>query len=497
MGEAQGNLFEPDFNRSIKVESTDERLTSNAGVLLLREADHRLQVIQTITKSMRDPRRPDLIRYSLAELIRERVFAMCFGCSSQDDVDLLCHDPAFRLAVWDRRGESALNERLASQPTQSRLLRILTNMPGNLQALQEGLGDSIRRHVLSSKNRLVRHATIDIDSFPIEVHGQQKGAAYNGHYRRTVYHPMLASFSVGGNYDSTREGLRLGNGFIHAVLRQGQVHTANGMVRFLEKTHSQALRLARNIDYRLDAGYTIGAVMDRLTVMKRRFVGRLKSNAVLQRLTEPHLTRPPGRPPAGGYETLIELGDYKAKDWQSSQRLILVVVDHPHPETGQLELFPRYFFLVTNWSQQRRSAEELLNHYRRRGTFEDRLGEFNQAIGVHLSSPKFKENEATFLLALLAFNLTTICRNELEDSVGGCWDLRRFQQFILRVGGRCLKKSRRLVFRIAQSAEALWSRLAIRLKKWSLPDKLTRPAQHATGFTPPPKHAHLQAVLRF
>ena len=60
MGEAQGNLFEPDFNRSIKVESTDERLTSNAGVLLLREADHRLQVIQTITKSMRDPRRPIL-----------------------------------------------------------------------------------------------------------------------------------------------------------------------------------------------------------------------------------------------------------------------------------------------------------------------------------------------------------------------------------------------------------------------------------------------------
>ena len=116
------------------------------------------------------------------------------------------------------------------------------------------------------------------------------------------------------------------------------------MVRFSEKTHSQALRLARNIDYRLDAGYTIGAVMDRLTVMKRRFVGRLSRNAVLQRLTEPHLTRPPGHPPAGGYGTLIELGDYKAKDWQSSQRLILVVVDHPHPETGQLELFPRYFF---------------------------------------------------------------------------------------------------------------------------------------------------------
>jgi hypothetical protein len=496
MGEVKGNVFEPEFNRSIKVEATDQRLTSNAGVLLLREADERLQLISSIAEELCDPRAPDRIRYSLTELIRERVYTMSLGFSAQDDVDLLCHDPAFRMAVWDRRGEAVIDERLASQPTQSRLLGMLTSNSKNLQALQAGLGDSIRRHVLSMQNRVVRQATIDIDSFPSEVHGGQAGAAYNGHYRRTMYHPLVASFSVGGNYDSTREGLRLGNGFIHAILRQGQVHTAKGMVRFLDHTHQQAMRMARHVDYRLDAGLTIGAVLDRMTEKNRRFIGRLKGNSVLDRMAEPHLKRPPGRPPAEGYMKIIELGMYQAQDWRYAQRVILVVIDEPDSETGQLALFPRHFFLVTNWREQQRSGTDLLEHYRRRGTFEDRLSEFNQAIGAHLSSPNFKENEATFFLALLAYNLTSICRNELEDAIGGCWDLRRFQQFVLRVGGLCIKKSRRLIMRIAQSAEPLWSRLVRRLQDWTLPAERTRPPNRRVGFTPPPPHAHLEAVLR-
>jgi len=71
----------------------------------------------------------------------------------------------------------------------------------------------------------VMRATIDVDSFPIQVHGHQQGSSYNGYYRDTVYHPLVASFSVDGDYDSTRAGHRLGNGFMHAVLRKGEVHT--------------------------------------------------------------------------------------------------------------------------------------------------------------------------------------------------------------------------------------------------------------------------------
>ena len=154
---------------------------------------------------------------------------------------------------------------------------------------------------------------------------------------------------------------------------------------------------------------------------------------------------------------------------------------------------PRWFFLVTNWSEESRSADQLLAHYRKRGTFEDRLGEFNESIGVHLSSQGFKENEATMLLALLAFNLNTICRNELEDAVGGGWDIRRFVEFVLKVGGRMVKHSRRLVLRITQSTEPQWSRLIERVEGWQV--TLTKP-RVGQCFMPPPRHAHLREVLR-
>ncbi|WZU43290.1 transposase [Stieleria varia] len=227
--------------------------------------------------------------------------------SAQDDLDRLAHDPAFRAAVWDRPGQNVINERLASQPTQSRLISTLTANTGNLEAVRNGLTHSIEQHIKASgSGRRARHATIDIDSFPIEIHGKQKGASYNGYYngyyKKTVYHPLVASFSVAGDYDSGRSGKRLGNGFIHATLRQGQVHTANGVNRFINTVQKQASKLAVNVDYPMDAGYTIPSVMDCMTDRNLRFVGRLKGNSKLDALAAEHVYRPAGRPPEGGYE---------------------------------------------------------------------------------------------------------------------------------------------------------------------------------------------------
>jgi hypothetical protein len=498
MGEAQGNLFEPEFNRAFKVQTTDQRLTSNSGVVLLREADHRLGLLASIAENVDDPRRQDRIRYTMTELLRERVYAMAIGYEAQDDLDRLAHDPAFRAAVWDRPGQNVISERLASQPTHSRLIDILASSSGNLNAIRDGLAESVERHLKASSGQSrVRQGTIDIDSFPIEVHGSQKGSSYNGYYRSTVYHPLVASFSVAGDYDSTRQGKRLGNGYIHSTLRQGQVHTANGVERFMGNVVEKSRRIAQHFDFRIDAGYTIGSVLDYMTNENLRFVGRLKGNPRLDDLAAPHIYRPPGRPPAEGYEYTVELGKYKADTWQHSQRLILVVVDKPDPVTGQLNLMPRYFFLVTNWRQDQRSADQLLDHYRPRGTFEDRLGEFNAAIGPHLSSESFQENEATMLLGLLSFNLSSLCRIELEDAVGGCWDLTRFQLFILKVGGEIIKHSRRAMLRIAESARPLWSRLIERIESWQLPSDFSRPIARRRAWMPPPAHSHLSEVLRF
>ena len=75
-------------------------------------------------------------------------------------------------------------------------------------------------------------------------------------------------------------------------------------------------------------------------------------------------------------------------------------------QDGATGAVPPNFFLVTNWEPSERTASDLLAHYRRRGTFEDRLGELSQAIAPRLSSPLFVENEVHFLLSLLSMRKT-------------------------------------------------------------------------------------------
>ena len=145
MGERQGWLLEPTFQRAVKVVAGDDRLTSDGGAILLREADHRLGLVESLAARLHDPRRPDLIRYTLLELLRQRLYALGLGYSAQDDLDRLCHDPALKLAVWDRYGEETAEERLSSQPTQSRLIDILAHHRGNREAVRDALGDWLNR----------------------------------------------------------------------------------------------------------------------------------------------------------------------------------------------------------------------------------------------------------------------------------------------------------------------------------------------------------------
>ena len=279
MGEAQEWLFEPTFNRSIKVRQKDQRLTSDAGVLLLREADHRLGFTESFAQRMTDPRHPDRIRYTLTELLRERLYALAQGYRAQDDLDRLAHDPALKMAVWDRPGPRVLDERLASQPTQSRLLDTLATLGQNRQAMRKALADWLVRCVRSSgHDRAVRQGTVDVDGFPIEVHGEQPGGAYNGYYQKTVYSSLVASFSVCGDYDSGFHGQRLGSGFLHALLRRGTAGPAEGALRFIQEVVRKCELLAYVLDLRLDAGFTHGLVMDYLTertlAFSRAFAGQ-------------------------------------------------------------------------------------------------------------------------------------------------------------------------------------------------------------------------------
>lgn len=492
VGGAGGWLFEPTFNRAIKLRQADPRITSDAGALLLREADHRLGLTADLAAQLTDDRDPERIRYEQVELLRQHLYALALGYAHQDDQDTLAHDVALKLAVWDRPGRQGLHERLASQPSDWRLIDRLAST-SNRRTLRAALSEWVARHQRAAgAGRKVTHGTLDIDPFPIEVHGQQPGGAYHGYYRQTMYYPLVASFSAGGDYDAPR----LGEGFVHAILRRGNAAGAEGMPRFVREAIRKGRTLATHLDARLDAALVEGPVLDTIDDEGVSFVGRIRNNAVLDAMAQPYLSRAPGRPTKEGDEFAVELGDYQAASWTRPYRVVLVVIDLPDPKTGLRELFPHSFFLVTNWRVEQRSGWELVEHYRKRGTFEDRLGEFNGAIGNGLSADSFEANEASLLLKLLAFNLAGMLRGELEDASGCGWDLKRVQQTVLKAGARVVEHSRRVFVDVARAAGVLWDRLLDRIARWWRADAWGRRRPRRRRWVAPPAHANLCLVLR-
>jgi len=138
------SLFSPQFNRSIQIEVRPEQISSDAGGLVLREVDERLGITPWLTRRLRDPRSSSSVLHPLRELLRTVLLLYGQGWRDQDDATQLCDDPVLRVAVSDRRGVRPLEaefgqpEGLASQPTLSRLVKLLSTRR-NRSVLQRGL----------------------------------------------------------------------------------------------------------------------------------------------------------------------------------------------------------------------------------------------------------------------------------------------------------------------------------------------------------------------
>jgi hypothetical protein len=160
---------------------------------------------------------------------------------------------------------------------------------------------------------------------------------------------------------------------------------------------------------------------------------------------------------------------YQAKSWQHAPRLILVVVDQPNPHTGQLNLLPEHFFLVTGWTEEEKDVVAVLGHYRRRGTFEDRSIGFNVTVHPRLSSPWFSADVTTLWRSCPSIGrLDEDCLGAVVSWVGE--DRQRgTKQANEHLPGRlrCTKMSRRVSATGRTRSQGDWQ-AAIRAGAWPL-----------------------------
>ncbi|GHE03844.1 hypothetical protein U879_21490 [Defluviimonas sp. 20V17] len=456
----------PGFNRSLRIESRADRLTGDPGVVVLREILERSGIVGWMTSRMRDPRRQEDVTHDLASLIRTCVLLAAQGWRDHDDADALRHDPAFRLAASSAAGLTPLADGggLASQPTLSRFTALMAE-PGNLQVLREAVLEMAGRGIRAERGgKRARRITLDVDSAPIEVHGHQPKAEWNGHYAARIYHPLITSIAETGD-------------MLDARLRAGNVGTADGALDvILDVVDRAQTSLCEVAMVRIDAGFPSATLLAGLDARGIDYVSRLRANPVLDRMAEPYMKRPPGRRPLEPRMWLYELR-YQAESWDRRRRVILVVKERAE------DLLLDRFFLVTSRHWTRQTRHEVLAHYRERGKAEGHMGELKDVLAPALSStnrakshwrgktPKaatpaidaFACNEARLLIACLAYEVMHIARRAMAKATGTGWSLRRLRERVLRAGARLVISGRRMVLALSSAAAPFWSVLWPRL----------------------------------
>ena len=179
MGEKQNQPFQLTFNASLKVAFHGSRVTSNGGLILVRELDERLGFGELIKQHLADPRGKNT-RLPLADLLRQSVYSRLAGYEDVNDAEQLSRDPTFRLIGseknWDRG--AALPSRL--QTFETELLAEEENFAGLARLNRELIG---RAEAIDSPHRVV----LDMDSTEIPVYGEQEHSAYNGHFESHLF----------------------------------------------------------------------------------------------------------------------------------------------------------------------------------------------------------------------------------------------------------------------------------------------------------------------
>ncbi|MEJ1381498.1 MAG: IS1380 family transposase [Candidatus Sedimenticola sp. (ex Thyasira tokunagai)] len=163
--------------RKVQAEFSGGDITSDGGVLLLRQIDLRLGLMKAVDAVIPDPRNPDYITHSQLSLLRQRVYGLSLGYEDLNDHKTLRNDPALQTAV-DREQE------LGSQSTLCRL----EGRTGRKAAvdIHRVLIDQFIASFDSPPDELI----LDFDATDDQVHGMQEGRFFHGYYDHYCFLPL-------------------------------------------------------------------------------------------------------------------------------------------------------------------------------------------------------------------------------------------------------------------------------------------------------------------
>jgi Transposase DDE domain group 1 len=163
--------------RQVSAAFTGGEVSSDGGILLLRQADRKRGLSQALAQVLPDPRDPERIVHPLSTFIRQRLYGLCLGYEDLNDHDHLRRDLAWQTAV-------ERDEPLASGPTLCRW--------ENRADRQAGwrMHEVLINQFIASFAQAPAGLMLDFDSTDDRVHGKQEGRFFHGYYGDYCFLPL-------------------------------------------------------------------------------------------------------------------------------------------------------------------------------------------------------------------------------------------------------------------------------------------------------------------
>lgn len=368
----------PVMGKQAQVSFTAPDLSSEGGLLLLREFEQRVGFIDRLNGCLVDERTPFLIRHSYKEMLTQRVFQIASGYEDADDCDLLRDDTVLKICT----GRSPESPPLSSQPTMSRL----ENKP-TIRELYD-MGVCFVEEFIASYDEEPECVILDCDDSNFNTHGNQQLAIFNNYFNEYCYMPLFIFEGISGK-------------MILPLLRPGRRNKSTNIFGILRRLIERMRRHWKRTRFiiRGDAHFCSKELMDWSTGKEHvEFIFGLTGNQALNKRVSQWVEKArSGCRKNGEGVRVYRRFMYKAGSWKHPQRVIAKIEVNHHGTNVR--------FVVTSFNHpgSRFLYEEL---YCGRGTMELYIKEMKNYLSSDTCScGRFLANQFRLFLHAAAYVL--------------------------------------------------------------------------------------------
>jgi len=413
MTDCTQELFQfPSFDRrKIEASFNGGEVSSDGGVLLLRQADRRLGLVAALDRVLADPRHPLYIVHDQVDLLRQRIYGLALGYEDLNDHATLRRDLAWQTAL-------ERDEELASSPTLCRLENRVNRKAAF--AFHRVLVEKFIASFAEAPTELV----LDFDATDDRVHGNQEGRAFHGYYGDWCFLPLYVF---------------CGEQLLVSYLRPSNIDAARHSWAIL-KLLAQRLRQAWpevKIVFRGDSGFCRWKMLRWCERHEVKYIVGLARNTRLQAMLQPLLMRAEAEHQSTKQKARLFTDlEYAAGTWDVPRR---VIAKAEHTAQGSN---PR--FVVTNLEGNAQVLYDEL--YCARGEMENRIKE--QQLGLfadRTSCRRWWANQFRLLLSSCAYVLVeAIRRLGLVGTELARAQVATIRLKLLKIGTVILRNTRRI-----------------------------------------------------